>query len=305
MSTSHSPTVYSHRQARSDRERFQADGFFKFQDIIPPSLLAGLRQWVADQLHAPSDEYRAVGFQQGSAGQFAGYSNSMGLEAPVVQQLLALPALHTALDELCRRTLLASKTLGFVTDTSRRGLPWHFGFRSFNFIDTTDMGYTLWIPLDPIDVEGQHGGIAVVPESVYSGREESKLIGHLCHADGQSLDLDAAKRNFESFCDFRNLALEQARVEYSFEPGDALFFNRFVMHRSCAFREGALPHRRAIAVRFVCASARYAPTLMNRQRALFQRLGLGLHARASGSMFADLASGDRLRNSKNARPFGR
>jgi hypothetical protein len=46
-------------------------------------------------------------------------------------------------------------------------------------------------------------------------------------------------------------------VEDSFEPGDALIFDKYVMHRSARLGEGPLDSRLAYALRFSSVSTRY------------------------------------------------
>ena len=47
------------------------------------------------------------------------------------------------------------------------------------------------------------------------------------------------------------------RIEDSFQPGDALLFNKMVAHRSIMLGEGELPRRAAYSMRFINADSRY------------------------------------------------
>ena len=51
--------------------------------------------------------------------------------------------------------------------------------------------------------------------------------------------------------------LENHQVEDDFEPGDALVFNKIVVHRSIMLGEGALPRRAAYVMRFIDAESHY------------------------------------------------
>ena len=51
--------------------------------------------------------------------------------------------------------------------------------------------------------------------------------------------------------------LENHQVEDDFEPGDALLFNKMVVHRSIMLGEGALPKRAAYVMRFIDAGSHY------------------------------------------------
>ncbi len=51
--------------------------------------------------------------------------------------------------------------------------------------------------------------------------------------------------------------LENHQVEDDFQPGDALLFNKMVVHRSIMLGEGALPRRAAYVMRFIDAGSHY------------------------------------------------
>ena len=51
--------------------------------------------------------------------------------------------------------------------------------------------------------------------------------------------------------------LEAHQVEDDFQPGDALLFNKNVVHRSIMLGEGPLPKRAAYVMRFVDAESHY------------------------------------------------
>ena len=91
----------------------------------------------------------------------------------------------------------------------------------------------------------------------------------------------------------RNLLLEKHRVEYSFELGDVLIFNRYVFHKSCPLRSGPLTMRRAYVMRFVDAAARYNPELAQNHAQLSTSSGTE-NPTSFGLSWTDLSSGQPL-----------
>lgn len=275
------------------------DGYLKISGLFTPAAVEGFRALLADQLR----ERKADAFQQevmrhGGASQFAGYSNNVDLRGDLmgcVRESAELRGLCAGIEE--GRWLL-TQGLGFEIQPGQRGLAWHWGFRSFSFIRPEDQGYTLWIPLDDVDPAGQNGGLPVVSERVYSGREETKLLARYClgHED-EPLVMQAAS-HFASFCALRNGILDREKVELAFSPGDALLFNRYVFHRSAPFLEGPLLRRRAFVTRLIPASARYNPALFASSTALFTRFGMHTHEDPVGLRLTDLREGDALGSSQ-------
>ena len=51
--------------------------------------------------------------------------------------------------------------------------------------------------------------------------------------------------------------LENHQVEDDFKPGDALLFNKMVVHRSIMLGDGVLPRRAAYVMRFIDAGSHY------------------------------------------------
>lgn len=292
--------MVSQEEMKKMRLEFSDRGFSKLAKVIPSDSIEDLRDLLDRSVHPPEQSHRQTELQKNAGGgQFSRYSNSIGLESEVVARILNSSILRDKLYHATGEKNLATNALGFVVEPGQEGLRWHFGFRSFNFIGPTDPGFTLWIPLDKIDVEDQHGGIAVVPESVYSGRDESKLLHRMCLDFERSPDtLPRIEKHLGNFTEFRNIVLDQNSTEYSFELGDALLFSRFVMHKSCPFTSGELNRRRAFVLRFISSRSTYHPELIERQRSLFTRLGLHVHDREVGSLYRDLAPGEEVGQSR-------
>jgi hypothetical protein len=172
------------------------------------------------------------------------------------------------------------------------GLQWHFAFRTFSAIKPDDMAYTLWMPLDEIDPARQAGGMAYASATVYSGREETKLLVQACrHVDDQAFIKETLGR-IANFRALRDTVLEKNRVEDAFAPGDALLFDRYTFHRSVPLRPGPIPARRAVAFRIVDANATFNPALFEAQVRLFTHMaGVPAQQEPLGTRLTDIEPG--------------
>lgn len=275
------------------------DGYLKIAGLFTPAAVEGFRALLVDQLRARDGGDGPEMLRHGGSSQFAGYSNNVDLRGDLMENVRTSPEFRGLCASLDEGQWLLTQGLGFEITPGQRGLTWHWGFRSFSFIRPEDQGYTLWIPLDDVDVERQNGGLPVVPETVYSGREETKMLARYCHAhEDDALTMQAAA-NFASFCALRNGILDREMVQHSFVPGDALLFNRFVFHRSAPFLAGPQLRRRAFVTRLIPASARYNPSLFTSSTALFKKFGLHTHEDPVGMHLGDLREGEALGNSRH------
>lgn len=280
-------------------EQLRRDGYLKIPSLFTPAAVEGLRALLADQLRAQSGEAPQGVGRDGGDSQFAGYSNNLDLRGALMEDVRRSPEFRRLCAGIDDGRWLLTQGLGFEIKPGLRGLAWHWGFRSFAFIGPEEQGYTLWIPLDDVDPAGQNGGLPVVSERVYSGREETKLLAHYCRAHADDELVQRAAANFVPFCALRNAVLERERVEQAFCPGDALLFNRFVFHRSAPFLAGPQARRRAFVVRLLPASARFDPALLADSTALLTKFGLHTHEDPVGMRLLDLRAGDPLERSQH------
>ena len=136
-----------------------------------------------------------------------------------------------------------------------KGFPWHVGMQSFGYQFAEEPAYTRFgrrcIPVDP---EGQRGGMAYVPENIMSGyfayRLEPVIVSTM-----EAKERAGVKTNVLEYFKLRNgilnsptmlEVLEAHQVEDDFQPGDALLFNKNVVHRSIMLGEGPLPKARSL-----------------------------------------------------------
>jgi hypothetical protein len=272
----------------------QHDGYLKMTGLFTAAAVEGFRMLLAQQLEALPDRGKDAIVQHAGGGEFAGYSNHVDLGGDVVRGVRESPELRRLCAGIDDGRWLFTQGLGFEIGAGQKGLGWHWGFRSFCFTNPSDQGYTLWIPLDEVDPARQNGGLPVVPEHVYSAREETKLLTQFCHGQDDPRLLQAAAENFGGWAGLRNAVLDKHKVELAYQPGDALLFSRFVFHRSAPFLEGPLARRRAFVMRLIPATATFNPKLLADATSLFTKFGMHSHEAPVGLRLTDIEAGDAL-----------
>ncbi len=146
------------------------------------------------------------------------------------------------------------------------GSTWHVGVDSFGYQYSEDFGCTVWSPLHSVNARGQRGGMAYVPQHVISGEWVFEQIEPAVVSTLRAREKAGIKTTAGEYVAVRHgilnspamlEILENHRVEDDFEPGDALLFNKMVVHRGVALEEGPLAKRSAYVMRFVEARSRY------------------------------------------------
>lgn len=280
-------------------EGLRRDGYLKLTGLFTPAAVEGFRGLLAAQLREQAaDRNKDTMARYGAGGQFARYSNNVDLAGDVVKGVRESAAFRGLCSQIEDGQWLLTQGLGFEIKPGQRGLMWHWGFRSFCFTQAEDQGYTLWIPLDDVDPARQNGGLPVVSESIYSGREETKLLAQYCHGQDDPALLEAAGSNIVGFSSLRNAMLDKHMKEYAYAPGDALLFNRYVFHKSAPFHEGPQTRRRAFVMRLIPASATFNPRLFRDATSLFTRFGMHTHEDPVGLRLTDIQPGEPLGKSR-------
>ncbi|MFT3770501.1 MAG: phytanoyl-CoA dioxygenase family protein [Minicystis sp.] len=278
--------------------QIRRDGYLKLAGLFTPDAVEGFRALLASQLRQLEDRGKDPLVKHAGGGEFAGYSNNVDLRGDVVKGIRESAELRRLCAQLDDGRWLLTQGLGFEISSAQKGLGWHWGFRSFCFTGVEDQGYTLWIPLDEVDPEKQNGGLPVVSESIYSGREETKMLAAYCHGQEDTTLLMAAAQNFAGWSSLRNAVLDKHMVEHAYQPGDALLFSRFVFHKSAPFLEGPQKRRRAFVMRLIPASATFNPQLFAEATSLFTKFNMHTHEDPVGLRLTDLKAGDPLGNSQ-------
>ena len=242
----------------TDIDSFKLNGFLLLKGLFTKELIDYFSGIINDELQEPTDKYQ-TGFNRVRYDIFDQDSN--------IYEVLADSTFKKVLSALCERDMIFTQALAFeLKKSSSSGFPWHIGTQSFGFQRAEDFGCTIWIPLVPIDAKGQRGGMAYVPTNKVSGDFMYKCV------DPSTFNLIQEKidRNedlyIEEYMQLRDgplndpamkKMLDYYTVEDSFELGDALIFDKNVIHRSVKLSDGKLDSRPALAIRFTDAEARY------------------------------------------------
>lgn len=167
---------------------------------------------------------------------------------------------------LTGQDLFFTQGLGFELEKNKSaGFPWHVGTQSFGFQHREDYGCSIWTPLCNIDPQGQRGGMAYVSKQVLSGEFIYQHVNMLPDYLKSKLDagasygfaeFNALKYSILNSDEMRGL-LDFHAVEDAFEVGDALLFDKYVLHRSIKLGEGPVRSRLAYVLRFSSVDATY------------------------------------------------
>lgn len=231
---------------------YRRDGFVKIEGLFADTVLERMRA-VAEA--KGGDYFKPSGLAESAManlGSVYKFAKNLGLDRETMRDICSDPILVALREKLSPRRWGYTQSLTVELTTDKKGLNWHFGVDSFNFVGPDQDGITFWIPLDPIDPRVQGGGMAYVSESVYSGRDLVKLLYR--YISEYKHDPERLKALFMFERAYRPVAdpiLEKNRVEDAFAPGDALIFNRHVYHRSSILREGPMQTRKAFVLRFI------------------------------------------------------
>lgn len=158
-----------------------------------------------------------------------------------------------------------------------------------------DLAYTLWMPLDPINTQEQHGGLAYVSRQIHSARGYFDMVYYLVQQEGitEFAQTEAFKNwDFQYASEVETFLLDRNAVADDFEVGDALLLDKFVWHKSCPLKEGNLPSRRVYIMRLVDCKARFSKTLIEGTYSLLQSTTNDLHSDVGYQLTKVLNEGD-------------
>ncbi|MFJ2633329.1 hypothetical protein ACIO6U_15505 [Streptomyces sp. NPDC087422] len=243
--------------SQDDIESFNESGFLKLKSIFTGALIEHMKNLSGSQVAPPSDNY-GTGFSK--------LKYDIGNDDPTILALMSDPVLAQTMMTLTGTPLFFTQGLGFELEKNKStGFPWHVGTQSFGFQRREDPGFTIWTPLCHIDPRGQRGGMAYVSKRVLSGEFVYQHINMLPEfmiselSAGHDLSYEDFSRLKNSLLNSPDMGrlLNRFAVEDAFEPGDALVFDKYVLHRSVQLGEGPIPSRLAYALRFSSIDARY------------------------------------------------
>ncbi|BFU47375.1 phytanoyl-CoA dioxygenase family protein [Krasilnikovia sp. MM14-A1004] len=240
-----------------DVEHFKKHGFVKLRNIFSPDLIEHMRTLGTSQVTAPSDNY-GKGFSR--------LKYDMCNDDPTILKLTGEPAFAAAMSKLIDEEIFFTQGLGFELEKNKStGAPWHVGSQSFGYQRREDFGCTIWTPLCEINPAGQRGGMKYLSKELLSGEfvyQQINLVPEYLKHEieaGRELswsDFSAMKNDIINSPEMLSL-LDHFAVEDSFQLGDALLFDKYVLHGSVPLGEGPIPSRLAYVLRFSSTSARY------------------------------------------------
>ncbi|MGD1911173.1 MAG: hypothetical protein ACFB2X_10035 [Rivularia sp. (in: cyanobacteria)] len=274
--------------SQKDKQFFAENGFIKLKKLLTLEAIDRLRKLTSrsNQMKNPPQ------FYSGELSKI-GYD----VEEEVTHDIYTSNNFKSLFKELTVQGVAFIQGIGFELEPLHKGFPWHHDILSFCYIMPEDLGYTLWIPLDPIKTKEQHGGLAYVSRKVHSAREYFNLVYQLVQQEKFSDFLQT--EDFKSFDLYyaskaESFILDNNKVEDDFEVGDALLLDKFVWHKSCLLKEGALSSRMAYVMRFVDKQARYSKTLIEGTYSLFKAGGSDLQSDVGYRLAKHLKDGDMI-----------
>ncbi|NBF09183.1 phytanoyl-CoA dioxygenase family protein [Pseudomonas sp. Fl4BN1] len=285
------------------RWQFKERGYITLRQLLTPSAIEQLRELADSQLRttppvtsAPGDGFSRLTHRLGQTG--------------ILERLYRQPAFAQALSFLTDCRLIMSEAQSFELGVGRTGFAWHYDSLNFRYIRPQDPAFSLWLPLQPVRPEGQGGGMAWVPLSLFSAQENfqfSRLLAAKL-ARGESVDeFSALLRQTYATPGVLTDCFEQQRIEEAFEPGDALLFSKYLWHRSSPLLAGEWDRRQAVSLRLVDWRACLDPLLQDGETRSAGGLGMGrdggpLNPQSYGSRFVDIQAGELIRNSAHCGP---
>ena len=262
------------------RQAFRRDGFVKLEGLLNDRTIATL----LDRVEVEMGRGGGSNFRVDS--QFSRATYDFESDKTDIYELLERPHFRSALTELVGRDLFLTFELCFEIEKNvSKGFPWHVGVQSFGFQVAEDFGCTLWAPLHPVDTTAQRGGMAYVPQHVVSGDFVFHQIEPAVVSTLRAKERNGVQTTVSEYFSLRSgilnsptmvEILENHRIEDDFEPGDALLFNKMVIHRSVMLGEGPLPRRAAYVMRFVDAGSHYDLERARNLEFPVERYGQGL-----------------------------
>ncbi|PRC94214.1 hypothetical protein [Solimicrobium silvestre] len=244
--------------SEQDIASFQDRGFLLLKKFFNEDMIAYLQRRTSEQIAAPTDKYQS-GFNRLAFDMFEGDQQ--------IDDLLQDPTYRKTVLALTKRNLLFTQSIGFeLKKNTSAGFPWHIGTQSFGYHRAEDFGCTIWTPLAPIDTSKQRSGMAYTPKNIISGEFMYNNVDPAVFDCLEKRANSGQKVEMAEFMELRDgplnavamkTLLDYFCVEDDFELGDALIFDKYVIHRSVMLEVGPLELRAAFVMRFVCETSQY------------------------------------------------
>ncbi|MEB3340626.1 hypothetical protein [Okeania sp.] len=237
--------------SQEEKQFFAENGFIKLKKLLTNEAIDALRELTSKATKSPPKFY---------SGDFSkmGYD----VEEAITRDIYSSANFKDVLNQLTNnRGVAFIQGIGFELEPNQKGFNWHHDILSFCYVMPQDWAYTMWIPLDPINIKEQHGGLSYVSRQVHSARQYFDMVYQLVQQENISEFSQTEEFkdwNFQYASPVETFLLDKNKVEDDFEVGDALLLDKFVWHKSCTLKEGKLPSRMAYVMRFVDRQARYS-----------------------------------------------
>ncbi len=132
---------------------------------------------------------------------------------------------------------------------------------------------------------------------VYSVREYFALVYQLAKHEKFSefcQTEDFKSFNFQYASKVESLVLEKNKIKNDFEVGDAVLLDKFVWHKGCPLKEGALPSRMAYVMRFADSQAPYSKALSKGVYFMLEAIGKDIQSDLGYQLANLLDDGDTI-----------
>lgn len=234
---------------------FQEKGFLLLKGFYSSDFIFYIQSTINTYISRPTDKYQS-GFSRLAFDMYDGDEK--------VIELLQDTKFRELMKNLTQKDMFFAQALSF--ELKNKGFPWHIGTQSFGYHHTDDFGCTIWAPLTQINPTGQRGGMAYVPKNIVNGKY---LYSHIDPAVFRMLQNKIDKKEepqLEEFVQWRDGPLNDSAqkdildhfsVEDKFEVGDALIFDKYVIHKSVMLGEGPVDSRVAFVMRFFAGDSTY------------------------------------------------
>ena len=284
---------------------FRDKGYIKLSNLLTEDCTAALRAQALRQVGAAKD----IGDTYGET--FKRLTYGLG-ETEVFKSVYTSREFRKTLGSLTGTRLIVTEAQGFELSSDLEGFAWHYGSISFRFIRPQDMGYSIWVPLDPIDPNKQGGGLAYVSQNLLSAQSNFQISSLLSSKLVAGEPIDEISKGlfkvYEKSSVLMNDIFEKEKEEDSFGVGDAFLFNKNVWHRSSPLRKGPMKTRLAVNIRFIDWRSRLDTVMYHGESETGGGVGMGVNwgrqtQTTYGSQFTDIGHGDEIRDSRYCGPI--
>jgi hypothetical protein len=285
-------------------DSFREKGFIKLRSLFTQDCIFSLKRTALQRVISASDINTNYG------NTFRRLSHDLG-ETEIVRKIYSSLPFRKAIGSLTETRLIVTEAQSFELSKKKTGFPWHYDSVSFRYIRPQDPGYSVWIPLDTVDAKRRGGGMAYVPENIFSGKSNIHLSSLLSRklVKGESISeiADPLQKIFSTPSLLTEM-LEEHKEEDDFLLGDAFVFTRSVWHRSSPLLENGADSRLAVTIRLLDWRSRLDRMMFEGETESGGGVGMGMDwgkpkQTSYGSQFTDIAHGDEIRESRFCGPI--